>query len=404
VPVVILVLLLGGPERILRVLFGNALGNVLFVLPYVPFFLLLSGCAIAYYFNSIRLVLMGFFLTLVYTYATVPAMIDEFLTLRLLGPAYHNSQVVLPILIPLTILGLHFTSDTGLFSTDGFIKVSVLIFEFVLLAVLFPWFQDFVYWVFGQLPQQRVFGERLNLPYLTGGLALVSYALMWGFSSKNYYSNYLILIFWFTLTAILSFDAGIRWFRGSFPLHHALFFTGAAVLYDVKVLNLAWGKAYRDQLTQIPGRMALDECLARLKGTYTICMIDIDKFKNFNDTYGHDAGDKVLKQVADLVQSETAGRAFRFGGEEFTVVYTGRFTDDVTDELEDLRQSVTENKVKVTKKSNRATKLYEKRVTISLGVADSEEHGDSPEEVLNAADEALFEAKDEGRNQLVRAS
>lgn len=386
------------------IIFGNALGNVLFVLPYVPFFLLFAGCAIAYYFNSIRLVLMGFFLTLVYAYATVPVMVDEFMTLRLVGPAYPNSKLLLPVILPLTILILHFIGNTTLFSGEGFLVVAFLVLELILLLVLFPTFKDSIYWVFNLIPQQRILGGELKIPYLSGGLTLICFGIMWFFSSKNYYSNYLVLVFWFTLTAVLSFDAGIRWFQGSFPLHHALFFTGAAALYDVKVLNLAWGKAYRDQLTQIPGRMALDECLARLKGTYAICMIDIDKFKSFNDTYGHDAGDKVLKQVAELVQSETSGRAYRFGGEEFTVVYSGRLTEDVEDELENLRESVSDNKVEVTKKSNRATKLYEKRVTISLGVADSGDDGETPEEVLASADKALFEAKDAGRNQLVRSS
>jgi diguanylate cyclase (GGDEF)-like protein len=404
VPVVLLAVMVTGPESILGLLFGGALDNVLFVLPYLPFFLLLAGCGIAYYFNSIRLVLMGLFLGLVYGYATVPIRLGEFLTLRLVGPAYYNSQVLLPVLLPLTILGLHFTADTGLFTSDGLLKVWILLVELILLALLFPYVEEFVYRILGQIPQQRVLDGQLNLPFLSGGLTLLAYFVMWVCSEKNYYSNYLVLIFWFTITAVLSFDAGIRWFRGSFPLHHALFFTGSAVLYDVKVLNLAWGKAYRDQLTQIPGRMALDECLARLKGTYSICMIDIDKFKDFNDTFGHDAGDKVLKQVAELVQSRTSGRAFRFGGEEFTVVYNGRLTEDVEDELKQLRKTISDNKVKVTKKSNRATKVHEKRVTISLGLADSDGNGENPEEVLNAADEALFKAKDEGRNQLVLAS
>lgn len=356
---------------------------------------------LGHYFNSTRLVLMGFFLVLIYAYSVLPELIDILDMVMVFGPVYNNSKILLPVIIPLTILGLHFSGDSGIFTRNGQIKVAILILEILLIPLIFPFIDEYVYRVIGYVPQKRILSGRLNLPFLSGSLTTIAYAIIWYFSGKNYYSNYLVLIFWLTLTAVLSFESGTSWLFGSLPMHHSLFFSGVGILYNSKVLNLAWGKAYRDQLTQIPGRMALDESLVRLSGLYSICMIDIDEFKDFNDTYGHDAGDKVLKQVARLLNKHTTGRAYRFGGEEFTVIYSGRSSEDVEEELESLRKTISDNKVTVTRKSKRATKQLDRKVTISLGLADSEGDYDNAEEVLNAADNALFKAKDEGRNQLV---
>jgi diguanylate cyclase (GGDEF)-like protein len=146
--------------------------------------------------------------------------------------------------------------------------------------------------------------------------------------------------------------------------------------------------------------MALDEKLKKLRGDYAIAMIDIDKFKNFNDTYGHDSGDVVLQVVAELIESESSGYAYRFGGEEFTLVYPHRLAPEVEEELENLRETIANTRVGVTRKTKRAKKLLKKKVTVSIGLADSAGKYNTALEVLNAADNALFKAKDEGRNRL----
>jgi diguanylate cyclase (GGDEF)-like protein len=359
------------------------------------------AAVLAIYFNSTRLAMMSIFLGLTYGYATLTVLLPELRTRSPFSGHYYNSQILLPLLIPLNLLALHFTGKTGVFSRGGMAKIGGLVFEFILLFALFPTVSSTVFDLFELIPERQILGGRLNLPFLSVGLAVCCFGIMKYFSDQNYYSNYLSLLLWVIVTAQLAFVSGTSWMVNSFPMHYALFFSGAAIILNAKVLNLAWGKAYRDQLTQVPGRMALDEYLLRLSGQYAICMIDIDNFKDFNDTYGHDAGDKVLKSVAQIIQHNSSGRAYRFGGEEFTIVYSGRESEQVEEELESLRKAVSDNKVKVTRKSKRATKELEKKVTISLGLADSTGKYDNPKEVLNAADNALFTAKEEGRNQLV---
>ena len=92
----------------------------------------------------------------------------------------------------------------------------------------------------------------------------------------------------------------------------------------IAVLQDTFRMAFRDELTGIPSRRALNERLAALGNRYTIAMLDVDHFKNFNDTYGHDLGDQVLKMVAAHIAGVGGGgKAFRYGGEEFTVLFPG---------------------------------------------------------------------------------
>ena len=99
--------------------------------------------------------------------------------------------------------------------------------------------------------------------------------------------------------------------------------------------------AFRDELTGIPSRRALNEQLAALGNRYAIAMLDVDHFKKFNDTYGHDLGDQVLKMVAaHIARVGGGGKAFRYGGEEFTVLFPGTDAEDAIPHLEALREEI----------------------------------------------------------------
>ncbi|MDP0971523.1 diguanylate cyclase, partial [Klebsiella pneumoniae] len=83
--------------------------------------------------------------------------------------------------------------------------------------------------------------------------------------------------------------------------------------------------AFRDELTGLPGRRALNERTQRLGRNYVLAITDVDHIKRFNDTHGHDVGDQVLRLVASkLSKVNGGGRAYRYGGEEFAVVFAGK--------------------------------------------------------------------------------
>ena len=169
--------------------------------------------------------------------------------------------------------------------------------------------------------------------------------------------------------------------------------------------------AYHDQLTGLPGRRALDESLERLDGSYVIAMVDVDRFKAFNDRFGHDAGDQALRMVADeLTHVGDGGRAFRYGGEEFAVLFTGRDPDRIGPALEQLRAAIearvftirsAERPRKKPKEPPSAGSTEQVTLTVSIGAAGPTVARSRPDDVLRAADAALYRAKRRGRNRVV---
>ena len=159
-----------------------------------------------------------------------------------------------------------------------------------------------------------------------------------------------------------------------------------------------------DGLTQIENRRSLNERLhemwqhsVRLHEPISLVMCDIDKFKSVNDNYGHQAGDAVLKEFAQLLKSEAReiDRVGRYGGEEFLLVLPGTVLDAAVTFAERLREKVEGH-----------TFTYEGGTlqrTMSCGVASSPHPRVKDEDsLLRAADDALYVAKETGRNRVVR--
>src|SRR5918999_1977998 len=139
--------------------------------------------------------------------------------------------------------------------------------------------------------------------------------------------------------ALAGFYIAAEWIET--PGVHAAFMSAAAAILIVALLEESHRLAFRDTLTGLPGRRALEERLRGLRGRYTIAMVDVDHFKKFNDTHGHDIGDQVLKLVgARLAEVGGGGIAYRYGGEEFSVLFPGADLDEVLPYLEAIRASI----------------------------------------------------------------
>ena len=191
-------------------------------------------------------------------------------------------------------------------------------------------------------------------------------------------------------------------------------FWGLAVLVlTVSLVQESYRLAFMDELTGLPGRRALEEQLQRLGSGYVIAMMDVDHFKKFNDTYGHDAGDQVLRMVgAHLRRVGGGGRTFRYGGEEFTVLFPGRTMDEAAEAIDEVRQSIASAGFRVREsgrpKGEKGAKKRGKgggkgvKVTVSAGLAERKGDRTNPQEVIKAADEALYKAKEQGRNCVAR--
>ena len=161
-------------------------------------------------------------------------------------------------------------------------------------------------------------------------------------------------------------------------------------------------QAIRDSLTNLFNRRYLEETLDRelsraARENYPVCviMIDLDHFKRINDTYGHEAGDLVLRAIADVLteHSRRGDFACRYGGEEFVITMPNITMDVAYERAESLRQSL--NLLNV------PYEYYSLSVTISMGIACFPESGQTRESILRAADRALYAAKEAGRDHIL---
>jgi len=237
-------------------------------------------------------------------------------------------------------------------------------------------------------------------------------------------------------------DGALLWSLVAFSL--SLYFVGtvrmasaygaaAAFILAASIVESSYLMAFHDELTTLPSRRAFNQALLRLREPYSIAVADIDHFKRFNDTYGHDIGDQVLRLVAaHLARVTGGGQAYRCGGEEFAILFPGKTTPEVFDHLEQLRAQIEaaefrlrggdrrevprgpdrrQEKTRGRPRARRALQpLTEAKpagslsVTVSIGVATSTGEKCTPNLVLEAADQALYRAKANGRNRVETAS
>jgi diguanylate cyclase (GGDEF)-like protein len=238
-------------------------------------------------------------------------------------------------------------------------------------------------------------------------------------------------------------DSSLLWSLAAFflalrtadtPRLSIVYFATTACILAVSIIENSYLLAYHDELTTLPSRRAFNDALLRLQEPYSIAVVDIDHFKRFNDTYGHETGDQVLRLVAsNLARVTGGGQAYRCGGEEFSILFPGKSTADVVDHLEQLRMAIETSEFRMrsgdrrqvprgpdrrneltprarTRKGHAIRQLAQDKaptalsVTVSIGVATSTKGNSYPDRVQQAADKALYRAKANGRNRVETAS
>jgi diguanylate cyclase (GGDEF)-like protein len=179
----------------------------------------------------------------------------------------------------------------------------------------------------------------------------------------------------------------------------------ALALSNLKLRDALRQQSIRDPLTGLFNRRYLEETLAieiqrakRANGPFSIMMLDLDHFKRFNDTHGHEAGDAVLQTLGSFLQQHVRGGdiACRYGGEEFTLILPGASIEAAQQRAEQLCEGI--RALNVDFKNQVLGPL-----TLSVGVASFPNHGENGETVLQAADMALYRAKSDGRDKVVVA-
>ena len=206
------------------------------------------------------------------------------------------------------------------------------------------------------------------------------------------------------------------------------YFATAAVILVVSIIETSYSMAYHDELTGLPARRAFNEATLALESPYAVAVVDIDHFKKFNDTYGHDIGDDVLCLVAGRLAGVTGGgQPFRVGGEEFSILFSGKSVEEAKEHLKLLRATVEKSTFRLRGSDRRLSSRGKDRrkpgtqkkkssrnrsqlpanpdsrdlsVTVSIGVAGPDPKHPHVDAVIKLADQALYRAKETGRNRV----
>lgn len=184
---------------------------------------------------------------------------------------------------------------------------------------------------------------------------------------------------------------------------HLILWASAAALFSLTLDSYVM--AFVDELTGILGRRALEFKLKTQGKHYYVAMVDVDHFKKFNDTYGHQVGDDVLKIIAKMISRTPGATAYRYGGEEFCLVFSKSAQQDVMAALEHTRKVIEEYALypkSIKRKKNKRGELVNSKplfITASFGVA-QQGGSDVYERVIERADKALYKAKQNGRNRV----
>ena len=301
-----------------------------------------------------------------------------------------NIPYVLSLLIPISFLLLGLMSEKGLLGKPSLVRYALTL----IIAGIAYWFCTHESLVQGL--RTELFNITLPFTPVTQiGLILYGISLVFlifaSFLESKLVEKSLPWALFIAGFPILLAEANFIWYLG-----------GAGVIFSIALSQDAYKMAYIDTLTSIPSRRAMEEYFERLSPPFTIAMSDIDHFKSFNDTYGHDVGDEVLRKVAHTLKKvEGGGRTFRYGGEEFAIIFAGKEAKECKTYLEALRENIaTEGFVvrgneRVPKKAGFSGEKV--NLTISIGACDNS-WGSSIPTIVKKADTLLYSAKKAGRN------
>ena len=308
------------------------------------------------------------------------------------------------VLLPFHMALIAIYKERGLFTPIGISRLLLISLSY--LTLYLTWANGSLGLYLPDLPMSML--EMLLHEYYLSEAAAMTFSLclipvLLSFALRKTYTDAALLTSFISALILLS------WFNHS--LISALFVSASLIALAISVVQNSYRMAFIDELTCIPARRALQDKFSTLGKKYTLAMCDIDHFKKFNDTYGHDVGDQVLKMVAaKLDQVSGGGKAYRYGGEEFTLVFTGKDEAEALPYIEQLRETVANYPMHI-RNQNRPQnndKGQQMRsnpdqgeivsVQISIGICEKTAELADPEAVMKKADEALYTSKKNGRN------
>ncbi len=363
------------------------------LVPYLPYTLLGVGLALSWAFNQSRVFFALAQLLLLYwgMDAALPRASSDLASREAVPNAVY-------VLVPLSFAVISLLEERGIFTWRGITRLVALLVPSMAVALLVLW---------GGAHQAPVWLPEAPWRLLVSAPSSIATTILFVVAGLL-----LVRLAWrptVTDGALLGAlgASALALHDRTEPLGMALFVTAAGLLLILGVVQDGYRKAYVDDLTGLPGRRALEEELLKLSGHYTMAMLDVDHFKKFNDAYGHRVGDQVLRMVASqLHRVNGGGRPFRYGGEEFSILFSGKSADKALPHLDELRARIADTPFAVRRRRRGAehrgqgSSAERTKITVSIGVAERDRRHDTAVSVLKAADRALYKAKRGGRNRV----
>jgi len=358
--------------------------NVLALINYLPYLIITFGVFISLFMNRfLSILLLSFIGLLSFSLSYyIPVLGEDAISSEML-------ICILPLLLAVNLVLWTWLPEKGISATLYNTILSVVFLSQVVL----------VYSVMDSLPLKIIeilnkgaSFESLNIPILVVVVLLISWLFI---VLRNAYVDNVSVMSRATIFILVLMVFAFNQFEQ--PFVFIWLSSVSALLVLIAIIFDSHKIAYTDELTGIPSRRALLESFPSLGKKYAISMIDIDHFKKFNDSYGHDVGDKVLSIVANELTKISVGKAYRFGGEEFTIVFPRKSIEQVESALEEVRKNIESTNLDFIKTDKKKVKP---KITVSFGLAERQSEHKKPEEVLKLADKALYDAKKAGRNRV----
>ncbi len=375
------------------------------VQPYVeafPYAVFGVGVVMGWYFHRSRIVFA--LLVLAVAAVALPRIGDDSIATE---GAARILFLAVAVLLPLNLAAFAVLKERGLFTVRGAGRVAAIGSQILAvdLTIRFQWraagewltypFVEESLMAWSALPQASLAAFGLAAALLVARCVLRRDAIEAGF-----------------VWALVSSFAGLQGIGWGWAPSSFLATGGLALIWAL--VETTYRMAYYDELTGLPGRRALSEALLRVGSRYAVAMVDVDHFKRLNDVFGHDVGDQALRMVAGRLSRITGGgRPFRYGGEEFVVLFTRATAAEAVPHLEATRRAIADAsfvlrgprrpRKKPTAPKRPSGPQVTVALTVSIGLAEPDQRkGDaSPHQVLRAADKALYRAKSAGRNRLM---
>ncbi|HJT24275.1 MAG TPA: GGDEF domain-containing protein, partial [bacterium] len=313
----------------------KAVINSIFLVPYAGLILI---ALLGWQINQTRIFWTALLLLAFYFYLRNPDIFVITETGRL------ETLQIVSVAFPVALCIIYLLKESRLWSDLSLARFLLALFPLLLLICLLSWvpdlYQSLMFWA-PPVPSQSASLPKLS--WVAVGFFLLVVTYLYDPKVKSFLVALMAAFVPFLFCIQVSLLSGAS---SKLPtsFHVVVAFTTLTLVLLHALLRMYWQKVYQDPLTAVSNRQALDERLHTLNGNFSLAMVDIDHFKKFNDTYGHAEGDNVLRMVAQHLEENLGDKVYRYGGEEFCVVFEKTTLDAAKTMMEKTRSTLEKRK------------------------------------------------------------